>query len=67
MSTYTIGTAGILLFLGLILLGRMKIGLAMTLVGFVGYSVIVTPEAGLNLLGRRVYSTISDFGLAVVP
>ncbi|MDD5243309.1 MAG: TRAP transporter large permease [Syntrophorhabdaceae bacterium] len=67
MSTYTIGTAGILLFLGLILLGRMKIGLAMTLVGFVGYSVIVTPEAGLNLLGRRVYSTISDYGLAVVP
>ncbi|MDD5007529.1 MAG: TRAP transporter large permease [Syntrophorhabdaceae bacterium] len=67
MSTYTIGAAGILLFLGLILLGRMKIGLAMTLVGFVGYSVIVTPEAGLNLLGRRVYSTISDYGLAVVP
>lgn len=67
MNTYTIGVAGILLFLGLILLGRMKIGLAMTLVGFLGYSLIVTPEAGLSLLGRRVYSTISDYGLAVVP
>jgi C4-dicarboxylate transporter DctM subunit len=67
MSTYAIGLVGILLFIGLILLGRMKIGLAMTLVGFLGYSFIVTPEAGLSLLGRRVYSTISDYGLAVVP
>ncbi len=67
MNTYTIGAVGILLFLGLILLGRMKIGLAMIFVGFLGYSVIVTSEAGLSLLGRRVYSTISDYGLAVVP
>lgn len=67
MSTYMIGVAGILLFLGLILLGRMKIGLAMTFVGFLGYGIIVTPEAGLSLIGRRVYSTICDYGLAVVP
>ncbi|OPY79895.1 MAG: Sialic acid TRAP transporter permease protein SiaT [Syntrophorhabdus sp. PtaU1.Bin058] len=67
MSTYTTGVVGILLFVVLILFGRMKIGLALTLVGFLGYSIIVTPEAGFSLLGRRVYSTISDYGLAVVP
>ncbi len=66
MSPMTVAAIGIVVFLVLIFMG-MNIGLALMLVGFVGYSIVVTPTAAVALL-RTVPSTqASTYSLIVVP
>ena len=49
MSGVTIGVIGIVVFLVFIFMG-MNIGLALLLVGFVGYAAVVNPVAALSQL-----------------
>lgn len=46
---------------------RMPVAYVMTLVGVVGFSVIVSPQAGIGVMVRDLYETFSSYGLTVVP
>ncbi len=66
MSPTTLAVLGIVIFLVLIMLG-MNIGLAMMLVGFVGYAVMVNPAAALALLRTDPITQGSSYNLLVIP
>ena len=66
MSSLTIGIIGIIIFLVLIFLG-MNIGLALLIVGFVGYAVIVNPVAALALLRTDPATQASTYSFMVIP
>jgi C4-dicarboxylate transporter DctM subunit len=46
---------------------RMPVAYVMTMVGFVGFSYIISPNAGLKLLSRDFYDIFSSYGLTVIP
>ncbi len=66
MSAAVIGIIGVLIFLVLIFLG-MNIGLALLLVGFVGYAVVLNPEAAIGMLRKVPATQASTYALIVIP
>ena len=66
MSSTYIGIIGIILLVA-IFFTRMPVAYVMTLVGFVGFSYIISLKAGLNLLARDIYDVYSSYGLTVIP
>ena len=66
MSTLMIGVVGIILFIVLIFLG-MNIGLALLLVGFLGYAAVVNPVAAFALLRTDPATQASTYTMMVVP
>ena len=66
MSSAAIGVIGIVVLIVVFLL-RMPVGFAMALVGLAGFSLIVSPAAGLNILARDVFQTFSSYSLTVIP
>jgi len=66
MSSLLIGVLGIIAFFILIAL-RTPIGLAMILVGFVGYSCVTSLTAGCRIVAADIYTTFSSYSLAVIP
>ncbi|MBM3142672.1 MAG: TRAP transporter large permease [Chloroflexi bacterium] len=66
MSPVVIGIIGIVALVVVFLL-RMPVGFAMAFVGLVGFSLLVSPEAGLNILARDVFQTFSSYSLTVIP
>ena len=66
MSLTTIGIIG-LIILVIILFSKMPVGFVMALLGFVGFSYVVTLEAGLSLLAKDVFETFSSYSLTVIP
>lgn len=65
MSASETGLAGIGILL-LLLACRMPIGLAMSLVGFAGFSYLTTLEAGLGIL-RTIFEGLTNYGMSVIP
>jgi len=66
MTPVAIGIIGIIVLLALFVLG-MPVGFAMALVGFTGFCVLSTEQAGLSLLARDTYFTFSSYSLTVIP
>ena len=66
MSPTYIGIIGILLLVA-IFFTRMPVAYVMTLVGFVGFSYIISLKAGFNLMARDIYDVYSSYGLTVIP
>jgi tripartite ATP-independent transporter DctM subunit len=66
MDPTTVAVAGIVVMLGIIFL-KMPIAFAMLAVGLTGSTIIIGPEAALQLLASDVYRQFSSYGLAVVP
>jgi C4-dicarboxylate transporter, DctM subunit len=60
---------GILFLLGLIVLlfARMPVGFAMALVGFLGFSYLVSFEAGMRVLAKDIFSIFGSYDLTVLP
>ncbi len=66
MSPEIIGMIGIaFLFCALFL--KIYIGIAMALVGFIGYSLIAGWSIGLHLFGVEPYSTCSFYSFSIIP
>lgn len=57
---------GILVLLGILFL-RIPIAFAMLAVGLTGSTLVMGPEAALQLLASDVYRQFSSYGMAVVP
>lgn len=66
MDPALIGIIGIVGFLVLIFLG-MNIGLALLIVGFVGYAVILDPAAAIGMLRKVPATQASTYALIVIP
>jgi len=65
MSQLYVGLIGIAAFFVLLIL-RMPIAYAMALVGFAGFSCLVSPSAGLSMVAKEIYSTFSSYSLSVI-
>ena len=66
MSEVTIGLLGLAALLVLFLTG-IELGMAMALVGFIGFSIIVSAKAALNLLAKDIFDVFSSYGFTVIP
>ena len=66
MSTDAVAIGGFLVLFALMLL-RVPVGMAMGLVGVVGYSLIVGPLPALKLVGQTSMRTVTDYTFGVVP
>jgi tripartite ATP-independent transporter DctM subunit len=66
MSLTAIGILGILILI-VLLFSNMPVGFVMGFLGFLGFSYVVTLEAGLSLLARDVWDVFSSYSLTVIP
>ncbi len=66
MSPTFIGITGIIIMI-LMFLTRMPVAFVMASVGFVGFSCMISPDAGLVLLSRNVYETFDSYDLTTIP
>jgi C4-dicarboxylate transporter, DctM subunit len=66
MSETMIGLIGIALLLVMFLSG-MELGFSMAMLGFLGFSYVVSPKAGLSLLAHDIFDASTSYGYTVVP
>jgi C4-dicarboxylate transporter, DctM subunit len=66
MSLTAIGVIGIAILI-ILLFSNMPVGFVMGFLGFLGFSYVVTVEAGMALLARDVWDVFSSYGLTVIP
>ena len=66
MNEATAGLIGLFLVLALFFTG-IELGFAMALVGFLGFSYVVSVKAALNLLAKDLFDVFSSYGFTVIP
>ncbi len=66
MNEVMIGIIGLAVVLLMFLTG-IELGFAMAIVGFVGFSIIVSTKAALNLLAKDVFDVFASYGFTVIP
>jgi tripartite ATP-independent transporter DctM subunit len=66
MSPTLIGIIGIGIMIFLFMT-KMPVAFVMAIVGFVGFSTMITPSAGLVLLSRNVYEVFGSYDLTTIP
>lgn len=66
MTPVAAGLAGFLLLV-LFMFARIPVGFVMTLVGFLGFGLLTSWGASLNLLARDFFSVLSSYNLTVIP
>jgi C4-dicarboxylate transporter, DctM subunit len=66
MNEVIVGIVGLAVVLVLFLTG-IELGFAMALIGFLGFSYIVSLKAGLNLLAKDFFDVLSNYGFTVIP
>ncbi len=66
MSPTLVGILGLLIMLAIFLTGR-PVANVMILVGWIGFSSMISVKGGLNLLSRNIYETFSSYGLTTIP
>jgi len=48
-------------------MSQMPVAFVMALVGFLGFSIMTSPDAGLVLLSRNIYETFASYDLTTIP
>jgi len=66
MSPTLIGLIGIVLML-MLFLSRMPVAYVMGIIGYLGFSIMISFKGGLNLLSRNIYDVFSSYGLTTIP
>jgi len=66
MSPTLIGIIGILVMV-IVFLSRMPVAFVMTMIGYLGFSIMISEQGGLSLLSRAVYDVFSSYGLTTIP
>src|SRR5512137_1649690 len=66
MNEVMVGLVGLAVVLVLFLTG-IELGFAMAVIGFLGFSYIVSMKAGLNLLAKDIFDVFSSYGFTVIP
>jgi C4-dicarboxylate transporter DctM subunit len=67
MDLVLIGILGIIVLLFVLFFLGMPVGFAMAVVGFCGFSYVVSFKAALNMAGTDLWITFSKYGLTVIP
>jgi len=66
MSEVTVGIVGIFVLLFLFTTG-IELGFAMALVGFAGFSYLVSFDSALSLLGTDIWGALSSYSYTIFP
>lgn len=66
MNEVLIGILGLGAVLVLFLTG-IELGFAMGVIGFLGFSYLVSWKAGLNLLAKDIFDVFANYGFTVIP
>lgn len=66
MTDISIGIAGLVILL-LSFLSGIELAYAMAIIGFIGFSCIVSLESACNLLAKDFFDTFTSYGLTVIP
>ena len=66
MNPTLVGVIGIVILI-MVFFTRMPVAYVMTMVGYVGFSFLVSGSAGLKLLSRDFYEVYSSYGLTIIP
>ncbi len=66
MNATLVGVSGIALMI-MVSMTRMPVAYVMTAVGFLGFSILSSTTAGLNLLAKDFYDIFSSYDLTTVP
>lgn len=66
MSPVLAGIIGIAAMI-IMFMTQMPVAFVMALVGFIGFSFMTSPDAGLVLLSRNIYETFASYDLTTIP
>nr|WP_320015731.1 TRAP transporter large permease [uncultured Desulfobacter sp.] len=66
MSPVLAGIVGIAVMI-IMFMTQMPVAFVMALVGFLGFSIMTSPDAGLVLLSRNIYETFASYDLTTIP
>jgi len=66
MNEVMLGLTGLLVLMVLFLSG-IELGVAMGVVGFLGFSCLISLKAGLNLLAQDIFDVFGSYGFTVIP
>jgi tripartite ATP-independent transporter DctM subunit len=66
MNEVTIGIIGLAVILAFFLTG-IELGFAMALIGFLGFSAIISTKAALNLLAKDIFDVFASYGFTIIP
>ena len=66
MSPTMIGIIGLIIMI-IMFFTEMPVAFVMGIVGFFGFSTLISPNAGLALLSRNVYEVFSSYDLTTIP
>ena len=61
------GITGIIFLLVILFFLGTPVGFSMAIVGFAGFSYVISPEAGMNMSASVFWSVCSKYGLTVIP
>ena len=67
MDVATVGVLGIIALLLVLFVLGMPVGLSMALVGFGGFTWVVSFNAAVNMIGADLWNTFSKYGFTVIP
>jgi tripartite ATP-independent transporter DctM subunit len=66
MNEVTIGIIGLAVILIFFLTG-IELGFGMALIGFLGFSIIISTKAALNLLAKDIFDVFASYGFTIIP
>jgi C4-dicarboxylate transporter DctM subunit len=66
MNEITIGILGLAVVLAFFLTG-VELGFGMALIGFLGFSTIISTKAALNLLAKDIVDVFASYGFTIIP
>ncbi len=66
MSEVIIGIIGLAVILVFFLTG-IELGFGMALIGFLGFSIIISIKAALNLLAKDIFDVFASYGFTIIP
>ena len=66
MDPATIGLVGLVILI-IFLFSRMPVGFVMALLGFIGFSLVVSVESGLRIMTKDFFRIFGSYSLSVVP
>ncbi|MBU1903547.1 MAG: TRAP transporter large permease [Proteobacteria bacterium] len=66
MNPTLIGIIGIVVMV-IIFMARMPVAFVMAMIGYLGFSIMISEQGALSLLSRTVYDVFSSYGLTTIP
>ena len=66
MNPTVVGIIGIIVMI-VVFLSRMPVAYVMAMIGYLGFSFMISGQGGLALLSRNIYDVFSSYGLTTIP